>query len=59
MVIQGFPESKVENVQLNNIRVKKAKNGTTITNTKGVMVNNLIIGKEAGVPTAAGKDVEK
>ena len=57
MVIQGFEDSKVENVQLQNIKVKKAKNGTSITNTKNVVVDNLIIGEEAGVPTAAGKDV--
>ena len=57
VVIQGFEDSKVESVQLQNIKVKKAKNGTSITNTKNVVVDNLIIGEEAGVPTAAGKDV--
>ncbi len=59
VVIQGFEESKVENVQLNNIKVKKAHNGTSITNTKNVVVDNLIIGEEAGIPTAAGKEVGK
>lgn len=57
VVIQGFEESKVKNVQLKNIEVNKAKNGTSITNTQNVVVDNLIIGEEAGIPTAAGKDV--
>ena len=53
IVIQGYEESKVEDVKLSKIRVKKAKNGVTITNTKNVVFDEVIIGKEAGVPTSA------
>lgn len=52
VVIQGFKESKVENVKLTNIQVKKAKNATSITNTKNVVFDEVIIGEEATVPTS-------
>ncbi len=59
VVIQGFAESKVENVHLTNIRIKKAANATTITNTKNVIFEEVIIGKEATVPTAVSVDVKE
>lgn len=59
VVIQGFAESKVENVHLTNIRIKKAANATTITNTKKVIFEEVIIGKEATVPTAVSVDVKE
>lgn len=52
VVIQGYEESKVEHVRLTNIQVRKAKNGTSITNTQDVVVDNLVIGQQADVPTA-------
>lgn len=52
VIIQGYETSKVTNVQLKNIKVAKAANGTSITNTNNVVVDNLIIGEEATVPTA-------
>lgn len=59
VVVQGFVESKVENVHLTNIRIKKAANATTITNTKNVIFEEVIIGKEATVPTAVSVDVKE
>jgi len=59
VVIQGFPESKVDNVQFTNVRVKKAANATSITNTKNVIFDEVIIGKEATVPTAVSVDVKE
>lgn len=59
LVIQGFPESKVENVKLTNVRVKKAANATSITNTRNVVLDEVIIGKEATVPTAVSVDVKE
>ncbi|MGI0107499.1 glycosyl hydrolase family 28 protein [Salinimicrobium sp. WS361] len=57
VVIQGFEESKVENVKLTNIKVSKAKNATSITNTKNVIFDEVIIGEEATVPTSvSGKE---
>ncbi|WP_418262163.1 glycoside hydrolase family 28 protein [Flavobacterium faecale] len=52
IVIEGFPESKVEDVFLNQITIKSAKNGMTVTNTSNVVVNELVIGDKIGVPTA-------
>ena len=57
VVIQGFEESKVENVKLTNIKVNKTNNATSITNTKNVIFDEVIIGEEAGVPTSvSGKE---
>lgn len=57
VVIQGFERSKVENVKLTNIKVKKTNNATSITNTKNVVFEEIIIGEEATVPTSvSGKE---
>ncbi|SDS66052.1 glycoside hydrolase family 28 protein [Gramella sp. MAR_2010_147] len=57
VVIQGFEQSKVENVKLTNIKVNRTKNATSITNTKNVIFEEVIIGEEATVPTSvSGKE---
>lgn len=57
VVIQGFEESKVENVILTNVKVNKTNNATSITNTKNVIFDEVIIGEEATVPTSvSGKE---
>lgn len=53
IVIEGFPEKKVENIILDRITVKSAKNGMTLTNTQNISVNEIIIGDKIGVPSAA------
>lgn len=53
IVIEGYEDSKVEDVKISNINVKKAKNGITITQTKNVIFEEVVIGEKAGVPTAA------
>ncbi|SFU27519.1 Polygalacturonase [Pustulibacterium marinum] len=52
IVIQGYPESKVENVQFKNIHIQKATNGISITNTQHIDFKDVIIGEAATVPTA-------
>ena len=52
IIIQGFPQKKVRNVFLDNIEVKSAKNGTTIENTENVVLNQVVIGQKATIPTA-------
>lgn len=52
IVIEGYPEFKVENVSLDTITVKSAKNGLTLTNTKNVVFNEVVIGDKQGVPSA-------
>jgi polygalacturonase len=52
IVIEGYPEFKVENVSLDTITIKSAKNGLTLTNTKNVVFNEVVIGDKQGVPSA-------
>ncbi|MDT0686976.1 glycoside hydrolase family 28 protein [Autumnicola psychrophila] len=56
IVIEGYKDSKVEDVKLTNINVKKANNAITIKNTENVTFEGVIIGEEAGVPTTATKE---
>lgn len=52
IVIEGYSEFKVEDVLLSDITVKSAKNGMTLTNTKNVIFNEVVIGKKQGIPSA-------
>jgi polygalacturonase len=52
IVIEGFPDKKVANIKLDNINIQSAKNGTTITNSENVTVNEVVIGVKATTPTA-------
>ena len=53
IVIQGFPEKKVRNIALNNIDIKWAKNAISSENAENVLLNEVVIGAKATVPTAA------
>ncbi|SHG17459.1 Polygalacturonase [Flavobacterium fluvii] len=53
IVIEGFPDKKVANIKLDNINIQSAKNGTTVTNSENVTVNEVVIGVKATTPTAA------
>ena len=52
IVIEGFPEKKVENIDLDRITIKSAKNGMTLTNTKNICANEIVIGDKIGVPSS-------
>jgi len=52
IVIEGYPNYKVENVSLDFITVKSAKNGLTLTNTEKVIFNEVVIGEKQGVPSS-------
>ena len=52
IVIEGFPNKKVENIKLDNITIQTAKNGMTVTNTENITINEVIIGEKATIPTA-------
>lgn len=52
IVIEGFPEKKVENIDLDRITIKSAKNGMTLTNTQNISVNEIVIGDKIGVPSS-------
>ena len=53
IVIEGFPDKKVANIKLDNINIQSAKNGTTVTNSENVTINEVVIGLKATTPTAA------
>ncbi len=52
IVIEGFPDRKVTNIKLDNINIQSAKNGTTVTNSENVTINEVVIGVKATTPTA-------
>jgi len=52
IVIEGFPGYEVENVFINYLDIAHAKNGMTLTNTKNIKLNEVVIGKKQGVPSA-------
>ena len=58
IVIQGYPQKKVRNVFLNNIEILSAKNGMTVQNTENVLVNEVIIGQKATIPTSVTNSVQ-
>jgi len=53
IVIEGFPDKKVANINLDNINIQSAKNGMTVTNSENVNINEVVIGLKATTPTAA------
>ena len=53
IVIEGFPDKKVANINLDNINIQSAKNGMTVTNSENVNINEVVIGMKASTPTAA------
>lgn len=52
IVIEGYPKLKVEDVWLDHITIKSAKNAMTLTNTKNVQFNEVVIGEKQTVPSA-------
>lgn len=55
IVIQGFPEKKIQNISFNNIEIKEAKNALSNENAENVLMTDVFIGKRAGVPSAVSK----
>ncbi|UTN03427.1 glycoside hydrolase family 28 protein [Flavobacterium bizetiae] len=53
IVIQGFPEKKIQNISFKNIEIKEAKNALSNENAENVLMTDVFIGKRAGVPSAA------
>ena len=52
IVIEGFSEKKVENIILDTITIKSAKNGMSLTNTQNISVNEIVIGDKNGIPSS-------
>ncbi|WP_308991036.1 glycoside hydrolase family 28 protein [Mariniflexile litorale] len=52
IVIEGYPGFQVENVIIDHVNITSAKNGLTLTNTKNVQFNEVVIGEKQSIPTA-------
>jgi polygalacturonase len=51
LVIQGFAEKKVHDIYFTDIRVDTAINALSFTQTKNIVLNNVVIGDEVTVPS--------
>ncbi|MDD4967916.1 MAG: glycoside hydrolase family 28 protein [Paludibacter sp.] len=52
LVIQGFPSKKIKDIYFSNIRIDQAASPLSFTNSENVVMNNVIIGGEAGIPSS-------
>ena len=52
LVIQGYPTKKVTNIHFSNVQIDSCSNGISFTNAEQIVFNNVVIGKEATIPTA-------
>lgn len=55
IVIQGFPDKKIQNITLTNIEIKEAKNALSNENAENVLMTDVFIGQRASVPSAVSK----
>ena len=52
IVIEGYPNKKVSNIELKNININSTPNGMTVINTEKVSISEVVIGEKATIPTA-------
>lgn len=53
LVIQGYPTKKVTNIHFSNVKIDSCSTAISFTNAEQVVFNNVIIGQEVTIPTAA------
>jgi polygalacturonase len=53
LVVQGFPTKKIKDIHFSNIRIDQAVSPLSFTNTENIIMNNVIIGGDAGIPSSA------
>ena len=53
LIVQGFPTKKIKDIYFSNIRIDQATSPLSFTNTENVVMSNVIIGGEAGIPSSA------
>jgi len=53
LVIQGFQAKKIKDIYFSNIRINAAITPMSFTNTEHIVLGNVIIGSEAGIPSSA------
>ncbi|MCF1420452.1 glycoside hydrolase family 28 protein [Mangrovimonas futianensis] len=52
IVVEGYPEKPVENIYFDFVEVGSSKNGMTVSKSKNVQVNEVVIGEKQTVPSA-------
>jgi len=52
LVIQGYPNKKVRNINFSNVTIDSCTNGISFTNAEHIVFNDVIIGKEVTTPSA-------
>lgn len=53
LVIQGYPTKKVRNIHFSNVKIDTCGTAISFTNAEQIVFNNVIIGNEVTVPSAA------
>ncbi len=53
IVVQGFPEKPVHDIYFSNVKIDTVKNALSITNAYNIVMNNVVLGEEAKIPTHA------
>lgn len=53
LVIQGYPTKKVSDVYLTNVKIDSCNTALSLSNTQNIVLNDVVIGKEISVPSAA------
>lgn len=51
IVIQGFEKNPVRDIHFSNIQIDSTKNAISMTNTKNITMENIIIGEEEKIPS--------
>ncbi len=52
LVIQGYPDKKVNNVHFTKVKIDSCATGVSFTNAENVVFNDVVIGKEVKIPSA-------
>jgi polygalacturonase len=52
IALEGYQSEKVKDIYLSNISIKKAKNPISLLNTKNIILEEVVIGNLAGVPSS-------
>lgn len=53
LVIQGYPTKKVRNIHFSNVKIDSCGTAISFTNAEDIVFNNVIIGEEVTIPSAA------
>ncbi len=53
IVIQGFPDKKVKDIYFSNVKIDSVTSAISLTNAENIIMNEVIIGNEVGIPSWA------